>query len=193
MKKQSGFTLLELMMSMVIMSIAFLGILPIFFYSQAQIKEATLTNIAISIIEEKMDRIVQLDYDLINYTDFDHAFYPSMPQYTYVLPERYTRPCTSYSPNPCGFVTNSSSPYYHKLLDIVEVNGYYFTRVIDIDQPKIWESLEDEDKTGLGQDNLPADRQTLRVTITVSWTVPGGHQRSVSSTTHIFDAPYGIS
>ncbi|MBN1354869.1 type II secretion system protein [bacterium] len=187
-RTERGFTLLELMMSLVILSIALMGILPLFFYSQAQLKEATLSNLGISIIQSKMERILNLNYDLINYTDFDNAYFPGRPEYTYILPERATSPCITYVPNPCGYVSNNTSPYYNKLLDIVEVDRYYFTRVIDVDDPDDFNSLEPDDY-GPGGSNLPADMMTKRVTLTVYWTVPGGKQHFVSSTTQIFDAP----
>ena len=177
--KESGFTLLELMMSMVILAIAFLGILPLFFYSQALIKDATLQNMALSVLQNKMDRILELDYNRINYSDFDDSLFPDVPEYTFILPEVATDPCDSYAINPCGFVTSGASQFRNYLLDIVDVQGYFFTRVIDIDQPDISNSIE------TGDDPLPPGDQTLRVTISVYWTVPGNKEHFVSSTTEI--------
>ncbi len=178
-----GFTLLELMMSMVIMSIAFLGILPLFFMSQAQIKKATLTNMAMAILQDKMDRIRGLDYDLINYTDFDDsAGFTDMPEYTYILPDVTNAPCTSFVPNPCGWVSDSSSPYYNKLLDVVMVDNYYFTRIVDVDDPDDRNSLEHpEDFNGI-HDNLPSGGDTKRISVYVFWTLPGGKSDHIGAT-----------
>jgi prepilin-type N-terminal cleavage/methylation domain-containing protein len=183
--RERGFTLLELMMSLVILSIAFMGILPLFFYAQAQLKEATLSNLAVSVVQAKMERIMELDFDYINYTDFDDTYFPSEPEYTFILPERATSPCTTYAPNPCGYISDNSSPYYNKLMDIVVIDDYYFTRIIDVDDPLDSSSMEDT----LDLVNLPADSMTKRVTVTAYWTVPGGKQHHVSSITHVFDAP----
>jgi prepilin-type N-terminal cleavage/methylation domain-containing protein len=176
-RKAAGFTLIELMMSMVIMSIAFMGILPFFFYSQAQIKQSIITNIAILLIQEKMERILSLDYDLIQYDDFDGD---PAKEYVYVLPERKLRPCITYGG--CGYIPAPANI----LRDYVESQGYFFTRTIDIDQPDLSASLEVDDMPG-GTSNLPPDMITKRVTIKVSWTVPGQQQQYVSATTQIAD------
>ncbi len=189
-KKNSGFTLLELMIAMVILAIAFMGILPFFFYSQARLKEATLTNLAMSLIQAKMDRIIHLDYGLIHWQD--NPFGDSETQYTYILPEYYNSPCIDYrNGNPCGWHDTATR---NMLMDIVELQGYYFTRYIDIDHPydpvnspygvASWES---DDYIEPGNPGLPTDKRTLRVTISVYWTVPGGNQHFVRATTLLFD------
>ncbi len=95
--KKSGFTLLELMISMTILAIALMGILPFFFYSQAQIKQATLSNIAIGLVQQKMERIAQMDFQDIHY--MDAPFFPDMTtQYSYILPEVNMSPCDDVRP-----------------------------------------------------------------------------------------------
>ncbi len=169
---EKGFTLLELMMSLIILSIAFLGILPMFFYSQAQIKEATLTNKGISIIQERLSRINTLKFAEIDYRDFSDN--PAM-RYTYIMPEVLQAPCTTY-PGTCGFI-----PSLNMLREVVEADGYFFTMIVDIDDPQESASLE------TGDPALP-DPLTKRITIRVSWTIPGGYERSVSTTTEIFNS-----
>jgi len=172
-----GFTLLELMISMVILATAFLGILPFFFYSQAQLKDSALSNFAMSVIQEKMERISNLEFDLVHHQD--DPFSDPATQYTYILPEVQTYPCTDYTPpNPCGW-----DPFTNFLIDVVKRNDYFFTRHIDVDHPDYADSFEPDDEP------LP-DNDTLRVTITVYWTVPGGNnvnQRFVRATTHLTD------
>jgi prepilin-type N-terminal cleavage/methylation domain-containing protein len=185
-RSERGFTLLELLISMVILSIAFLGILPFFFYSQAKLKDATLTNLALSLIEEKMERITNLGYELINYQD--NPWGDVNTQYTYILPEVNIPPCSTYHPNPCGYQGTWTKK---QLMDICRLprnlppdskDGYFFTRYIDIDQPDIPDSWDDPIDPG-----LPSDHQTLRVTITVLWNVPGGKQHFVQATTYKTD------
>ena len=175
-KKQKGFTLLELMISMVIMAIAFLGILPFFFYSQSQIKQAIITNYAMNILQEKMERITHLDYGMILYDDQDGT--PN--EYIFVLPEARLSPCTGLPGGSCGYI-----PSTNLLRDYVERDGYFFTRLIDIDQPEDRNSLEEEDKIGPFGDNLPSDRLTKRINIQVNWTVPGGTSQFVAATTQV--------
>jgi prepilin-type N-terminal cleavage/methylation domain-containing protein len=170
--KEKGFTLLELMMSLIILSVAFLGILPMFFYSQAQIKEATLTNKAISIIQQRIARINSLQFDEIDFRDFNDD---PLIQYTYIMPEVLQEPCVS-NPGVCGFI-----PSINMLREIIVSGGYYFTMIIDIDDPTETSSYEPGDTT-------PPDNLTKRVTIRVSWTIPGGRERSVSTTTEIFNS-----
>ncbi|MBN1296735.1 prepilin-type N-terminal cleavage/methylation domain-containing protein [bacterium] len=180
-KKIAGFTLLELMISMIILATALMGILPFFFHSQAQLKQATLTGLAMTLIQEKMERIIQLDYDLIHY--MDAPFFPDLTtQYTFVLPEVFMSPCTDVTPNPCGYQSASNL-----LVDVVERQGYFFTRTVDIDCMSQLGSLElPEDQgthpTGL---YLPND-DTIGVTIQVQWRIPGG-ERFVRSSTLVFD------
>ena len=180
--EQTGFTLLELMISMTILATALMGILPFFFYSQAQIKQATISNIAMSLIQEKMERISQLDYKDIHY--MDAPFFPDMTtQYAYILPEVNLSPCTDVMPNPCGFKN-----WCNCLIDIVQRQGYFFTRSIDIDDPYNYPSMEfpadlrPGTPTGL---NVP-DFETKGVTIEVRWRTPGG-ERFVRSSTLVFD------
>ncbi|MCD4654203.1 type II secretion system GspH family protein [bacterium] len=181
-KEKAGFTLLELMISMIILATALMGILPFFFYSQAQLKQASITSIAMTLIQEKMERISQLDFEMIHY--MDAPFYPDMTtQYTYILPEYFQEPCTDVSPNPCGFQSSTNS-----LMDVALKHGYFFTRIIDIDDINHWASIElPEDQgpytTGL---YLP-DNETIGVTIEVRWRTPGG-ERFVRSSTMIFDS-----
>ncbi len=186
--RQKGFTLLELMISMVILAIAFIGILPFFFYSQAQLKEATLTNMAMQLIEEKMERIMYLggeDIDLIHWQD--DPFPGSGTQYTYILPERFMEPCSGYPSNPCGW-DDKGTANRNMLMDVVERQEYFFTRFIDIDDPDISASWEDENTFGADPSGggLPDDGQTIRVTITVTWTIPGGGEHFVRATTHVY-------
>ncbi len=183
-KNRHGFTLLELMIAMSVLAVALMGILPFFFYAQAQIKEATITNIALSLIQQKMERIGQLEYDMIHY--MDAPFYPdTATQYSYILPERNQPPCTLMTPNPCGF-----QEWCNCLVDIIETHGYYFTRLINIDDPRNWASLNFPDalceecgySTGLYLPNL----DTKGVTIEVRWNTPRGEQ-FVRSRTMIYD------
>jgi prepilin-type N-terminal cleavage/methylation domain-containing protein len=181
-KNYRGFTLLELMIAMSVLAVALMGILPFFFYAQAQIKQATITNIALSLIQQKMERIGQLDYELIHH--MDAPFHPDMTtQYSYILPERNLPPCSTMTPNPCGF-----QEWCNCLVDIVEAHGYYFTRLINIDDPRNYSSLEFPDvlqpgsPTGLYLPNL----DTKGVTIEVRWNTPRGEQ-FVRSRTMIYD------
>ncbi len=86
-------------------------------------------------------------------------------------------------PNPCGFKT-----WCNCLIDIVERQGYFFTRTIDIDDPRLVDSMEFPDdlrtdsSTGL---NVP-DFETKGVTIEVRWRTPGG-ERFVRSSTAVGD------
>jgi prepilin-type N-terminal cleavage/methylation domain-containing protein len=177
--ESSGFTLLELMMSMVIMAIAFLGILPFFFYSQAQLKQATIMNAAITCIQNIMERVLFLDYDLITYDDFDGT--PT--QFVYVLPEANLQPCSTLPAGSCGFI-----PSLNMLRDYVQAGSYFFTRVIDIDDPDDPNSLESNDLRPGGND-LPPDGITKRITVKVSWTIPGGGERYVMATTQKVNIP----
>jgi prepilin-type N-terminal cleavage/methylation domain-containing protein len=175
--KSCGFTLLELLISIVILATCFLGILPLFFYSQAQIKSAIITNLAMTLIEDKMSRIVITDYEYITYDDFDGD---SNKEYIYVLPEKRLAPCTTLPSDPCGFV-----PSLNVLRDYVVKQGYFFTRYIDIDDPGDSNSLESDDINPGGESNLPSDGITKRITITVEWTVPGGKKQFVRAATEI--------
>jgi len=181
-KQIAGFTLLELMISIVILATALMGILPFFFYSQAQLKQATITSLAMTLIQEKMERIIQLDFDLIHY--MDAPFFPdTTTQYNFILPEVYLSPCTDVAPNPCGY-----QPATNMLVDIVERQGYFFTRTIDIDSIQQLGSLElpeDQGTTGTGTYLPNAD--TVGVTIQVTWRIPGG-ERFVRSSTLVFDS-----
>ena len=178
---KDGFTLLELMISMTILATVLMGILPFFFYSQEQMKQATITSMAMTLVQEKMERIAQLDYDLIHY--MDAPFFPDVTtQYHYILPEVMMSPCTDVGPSPCGFQTSTNN-----LVDIVRRQGYYFTRTTDIDSIEQVGSLElPEDRgtysTGL---YLPND-ETIGITIEVRWRIPGG-ERFVRSSTWVFD------
>ena len=178
-----GFTLLELMISMSILAVALMGILPFFFYAQAQITQATITNIAMSLLQQKIDRIAQLDYDLIHH--MDAPFYPDMAtQYLYILPEVNASPCIDYPSNPCGFKSSCNC-----LIDIVYLDGYYFTRTIDIDDPLNSDSIEfsqdfqSGSPTGLYLPNF----DTKGIMVEVRWTVPGGKERFVRSTTLVYN------
>ncbi|MBN1879406.1 type II secretion system protein [bacterium] len=179
---KDGFTLLELMISMTILATALMGILPFFFYSQAQIKQATISNIAMSLVQEKMERISQMDFGDVHY--MDAPYYPDLTtQYSYILPEVNMSPCTDVAPNPCGFQT-----WCNCLIDIIQKQGYFFTRTIDIDDPTMFDSMEfpadlrPGSPTGL---NVP-DFETKGVTIEVRWRTPGG-ERFVRSSTLVFD------
>jgi len=181
-KNKAGFSLLELMIAMCILATAMMGILPFFFYSQAQLKRAAITSIAMTLIQEKMERIAQLDFDMIHY--MDAPFYPDVTtQYTYILPEYFQSPCTDVAPNPCGYQASNNF-----LVDVVQRQGYYFTRFTDIDDINYYPSLElPEDQgpytTGL---YLP-DSDTIGVTVEVHWRIPGG-DRFIRSSTMIFDS-----
>jgi prepilin-type N-terminal cleavage/methylation domain-containing protein len=181
-KNFRGFTLLELMVSMSILAVALMGILPFFFYAQAQIKQATITNIALSLLQQKMERIAQLDYKMIHY--MDAPFFPDLTtQYLYILPEKNMSPCSDFPSNPCGFQSGCNC-----LIDIVETQGYYFTRSIDIDDPRIFDSLEMPEDLQIGSPiglYIP-NFDSKGVTIEVKWKVPGG-ERFVRSTTMIYD------
>lgn len=181
-KKIAGFTLLELMISIVILATALMGILPFFFYSQAQLKQATITSLAMTLVQEKMERITQLDYDLIHF--MDAPFFPdTTTQYVYILPEANLSPCTDVAPNPCGY-----QPATNMLVDIVERQGYFFTRTIDIDALDQFGSLElPEDQGGGGTGTYLPNNETIGVTIQVTWRIPGG-ERFVRSSTMVYDS-----
>jgi len=119
-----------------------------------------------------LSRINTLQYREIDYRDFNDN--PTL-QYTYIMPEVLQEPCTSH-PGTCGFI-----PSINMLREIVVSDGYYFTMIIDIDDPMEVPSMEPGDVA-------PPDNLTKRVTIRVSWTIPGGHERSVSATTEIFNS-----
>ncbi|MGB3975787.1 MAG: prepilin-type N-terminal cleavage/methylation domain-containing protein [bacterium] len=178
-----GFTLLELMISMSVLAVALMGILPFFFYAQAQITQATITNIAMSLLQQKLNRITQLDYDLIHY--MDAPFYPDVAtQYLYILPEVNDSPCRDYPSNPCGF-----KPACNCLVDIAIVDGYHFTRTIDIDDPLDFDSIEFAQDRQFGTTThlyLP-NFDTKGITVEVRWTVPGGKERYVRSTTLVYN------
>lgn len=172
---KKGFTLLELMISMVVMLTAFMGILPFFFYAQKSIKESLLTQYAVNFVEEKMERIKILDYELIDYQDFADLASEGLA-FIYILPEVNGGVCASHAGG-CGFDVDGT----HMLRDIVNQtgSGYFFIRHIDIDNSMDSDSWEvGETRSNL---NLPDD--TTRITIRVSWTVPGGRQRFVTATT----------
>jgi len=175
-----GFTLLELMISMSILATALMGILPFFFYSQAQIKQATITNIAMGLIQEKMERIAQLDYDSIHF--MDAPFYPDLTtQYLYILPEVNMSPCTDVAPNPCGFKS-----WCNCLVDIVEKQGYFFTRTIDIDDVKDFPSMETastrrQTQRACGQTQQPMQERRPNVSLLPQMKLTG-HLRLVRRT-----------
>ncbi|GEM_PF-5917610 len=159
-----GFSLLELMISLVVMITAFMGILPFFFYAQKSIKEALLTQYALTFIEEKMERIKTLDYDLIDYRDFSDLASEGLA-YIYILPEVNGGMCADHGP--CGFNVDGTNT----LRDIVSSpgSGYFFERHIDIDDSEDDESWE-PGETPLNINLPPA---TKRISIRVSWSVPG--------------------
>jgi len=181
-KTKVGFTLLELMISMVILATALSGILPFFFYSQAQMKQATITTMAMGLVQEKMEHVAQLDFDLIHF--MDAPFLPDIStQYTYMLPEYFLNPCNSVAPNPCGYQSSTNM-----LVDIISRKGYYFTRTIDVDSLTQIGSLE------LPEDSGPAptftylpNADTVGITIEVRWRRPGG-ERVVRSSTWVYDS-----
>lgn len=180
--QNKGFTLLELLISIVILATALTGILPFFFYSQAQMKQATITSLAMTLIQQKMERIAQLDYELIHY--MDAPFFPDVvTQYTYILPEYFLPPCTDIAPNPCGFQGASNM-----LVDIVNLRGYFFTRYTDIDSLDQAGSLElPEDRGSPPTFTYLPNSDTLGVTIEVHWRIPGG-ERFVRSSTWVYNS-----